>query len=364
MTDQYSYLKNKSATHARMILPDWSRPLFDATTPRKADQKILLTDSSGRNAEDLLAAALLVGNADRQSARPTFIFGDDRRHQATGQAVAQSAVEAGVTAVVGHFSSSVAVAAAQVYARHDIPFFSPSASSDMLKGTDEAPIFTIYPRDSVLIAYLVRYLSETSDPVHLFGETDNNGSFLTRCIAQELTKMGKLVDHAVSRTATLPTRLLATNPNRTILVLGSAEFMRKVLSSLTFSAAKEVILADDVLDDPTVSELATQKHLSVLVFGAAQAATPPNWLNTCNLCDDAEHILGRKPGPYFTTACFIFRILQATLTDNPLSSQALCEKLAQVTWDSPFGLMRFKTDGSTTGSDGWRLFPASTTGPT
>jgi len=67
--------------------------------------------------EELNKEGLKVGS---RTAAFEIVPGDDKASPDTGKEVAQRLVDAGVVAVIGHFSSSISVPVAPIYAQHDI----------------------------------------------------------------------------------------------------------------------------------------------------------------------------------------------------------------------------------------------------
>lgn len=352
--------------HPPITLPHWAGAVLGPKTAPPERPTILLTDSAGRNAEDLLAAAWVVAGTCSKPETPAFRFDDDRRDPRQGARIAGRAAGQGVDAVVGHFSSSVAIAAAPHYAARRIAFFSPSASSDALRGHADAPVFTIFPRDSALIDHLTGHLlgqalgqlPGQSHAVDILGQSGNNGAALAAALTAALSM--KSVPAACHIRA-LPDRpegavdwLAEVSRDKVLVVLGSAEFMRAALRRLPHRAAKAIVLADDAQEDPAARQEAERLAVPVHVCAPRARIGPVLGHDPGALLQQGTKRLGRPPGPYFLNAVFALLLLIDQARHGPLHAPALCRRLMARAWDGPFGTLRFAADGGSTGAD-WAL---------
>jgi branched-chain amino acid transport system substrate-binding protein len=82
---------------------------------------------------------------------------DDQADPKAGAAAAQRLVDAGVTAVIGHFNSGTSIPASRIYHAAGIPQVSPAATNPILTGQGYKSVFRVINTDAQLGSYAGKF---------------------------------------------------------------------------------------------------------------------------------------------------------------------------------------------------------------
>lgn len=322
---------------------EWDFPDWFVTRQGHGDSAfgphILLCDSIGANLEDLLAAWCSVA-ADAQGA--VAFVGDDKRDPARVADMISTTFQSRRTdAVIGHFSSPVAIRAAKSYAMLGVPFFAPGSSADDLNHAGEAPVFQIFGRDRGQIEALTALIPDKA-MVLIIGQTGNAGATLMQAMKHRLGK-----DRVTTCFGSSEELSNVTIKNCIVAVLGSKEFVADVLNRISPSPVA-LLLSDDSLGSPEVEAAANQHscpaHIATLV-------RKPDEINIGDLDVPkleawAAHYLGRVPGPYFLTSCLAIDLAVRAWHAGHRRPCEVRTYLAKKIYHTPFGPLTVSASGS------------------
>lgn len=328
-------------------LPRWfkERACSTGCLPRF---RILLADSAGKNLEDLMTAWCL-NMADRSGM--SVIVADDQRDPELCQSMIAQLIMAGFQpdAVIGHFSSPVAIAAASVYRRHQVPFFAPGSSADDLASDPTAPVFQFFGLDSGQVAAISQQIAEHPVTIAL-AERGNAGETLLRKISDTLP--GKI--HSYNSLHVIPKGLTCGCP---LLILGSREFAVRNLEKLSIIVPpSEIILSDDSADALSVLQASANQYLPIRVAILHQPKDRLSLIgfDTESVLRDAERHLGRCPGPFYLTAWATIFLAARFLNAGLKTPHEMLAYMRQRTWSSPYGQITFSETGRQEGMT-WEL---------
>jgi hypothetical protein len=209
-----------------------------------------------------------------------LIWVDDAANAEGGGLAAKLIVRSRAKAVVGHFASSAALAAAPIYARAGLPLYLPAATSDRLNTFNN--VFRLCDSDGSRCAWIADWLDRRSyGKIYLKADGSLHGESVRRAL------LGAISPHRVTADATAADAILFSG-----LFGASLSFARAHMLS---GDARPVFLTDDAqVQDLTdgIRDLTGE----VYVFG----------LRTDSPTDVGMHMLEiylkkwqEKPGAYF-----------------------------------------------------------------
>jgi len=182
---------------------------------------------------------------DGQPVKLELVVEDDRSDPAVGKLAAQTLIDAGVFAVMGHLNSGVSMAAAPLYGAHDILQLSISTHPGLTE-LGLPGVFRIVANDHTqsraMAGYAIDYLGQ--GPIGLVDDGSAYGKGLAGAVAAEFDKVGKtlaLRDSLDDKTTDFAA-LASTLKQRQIGVLLS------VLNDFQVVALVEALKAADHLD--------------------------------------------------------------------------------------------------------------------
>lgn len=210
-----------------------------------------------------------------------------------------------VDAVVGHFSSAAAEAAAELYAETGIPLFLPAVSASHL--THRATTFRICDNDEDYVLFLRRFCEEQG---YALVDIAHDGSWHGHSVTQDLYAMPP---QAQQRPA--------------LLFSGSCSHSVSFLRRLGEADLRTVLLTDDAVS-PRIAAAAAERAGEVLVLGRepkAQGAAAA-WIAERHL-----EVYGEAPGTYFWETIAAIQVAAASAAQDPATGE----------WDTVLGPLVF-----------------------
>lgn len=218
---------------------------------------------------------------------------------------AAAVVADGVDAVVGHFTSSSADAAAGLYAETGIPLFLPAATASHL--TEYASTYRICDNDRDYVAFLRRFCDEQGYAV------------------VDIAHDGTVHGHSVTQDLYASTPKPGQRP--ALLFSGSCSHSVAFLRKLGLADLRTVLLTDDAVS-PQIVAAATERPGEVLVLGLSPQPDGPvaDWIGLRYL-----DMYGGVPGSYFWETIAAIQVAVASSAQDP----------AEQAWDSVVGPICF-----------------------
>ena len=252
-----------------------------------------------------------------------MVFLDDGADPRRAEAVARRFLEQGVEAVVGHFSSDAAQAAAGLYAQAGVPLLTPAATLSAL--TRRWPnVFRLCPPDGALALRLVdfargrgwRSLSVESD-------ASAHGRELAREIRREAeaADVALLEGPAQADAAVFAGRLAASR--------------RFLVDQRANGHAGPIVLTDDAASPHLLAGLPDMGPLDVLSFSPPARGEP----GIAHLLRAHHAMFGTEPDVYFIES------VTALLAAAALRGRGAAERLRLLREDAiatPLGSLRFR----------------------
>ena len=325
---------------------------------QKGKALIALAESAGENAQDLCAAAWVAKQlCPKEFGDIGFFLMDDQRDPALASEVARAlcANPSNLVGVVGHFSSPVAKTVAPIYRSHNLAFIASGSSADDLCTKEASGAAQLFAQDAPQLECIADAIMETSGAVLAMGQLRNAGEHLCRALKGVLRQRGRSQD--------VTTKLIDFDkvpvqiPDGDFgccVFLGSKEFTAKCLNALRPSQSETVILSDDSLNAPSISQYATQVSTPIFCAALDTSAFEGNIETIDQATRLAEGLLKRKPGPYFLTSLIALAILAQCEAERASTRSSRLKKFKDRRFRTPFGNAHFDSLGRAVGL-GWKL---------
>ncbi|MDG9668715.1 ABC transporter substrate-binding protein [Hahella sp. CR1] len=331
------------------MFPEWmiKAPCFqgDSNSPLLA-----LSESEGPNKQDLMIATLLAATDSQIPIRIRYY--DNGRSAEKAVEVANQVVQDKCDAIIGHYSSVVALAASEVYEAEKLLFLAPGSSHPSLC---EKKNYTLRFFGSDLDQ--LGCLAEAWKPlksVLIIGQHNNYGERLATDLNRLLVSQGAGVKLKYLDIDSPSNQDIENNIKQSdcIYLLGCQYFSLQLLETYPFNKGSKIILSDDA-KGPELNGVGYDN-----IFVAY-----PKILSDCLLewpadvlCKRAAIISGRNPGPYFYTSYLAARVLtQAWHSTYDWSSSSVVDILRKKSWHTPYGDLALSNHGELEGME-WTLY--------
>jgi branched-chain amino acid transport system substrate-binding protein len=288
-----------------------------------------------------------------------IVWRDDRRDAETARKVAQSLIEEGVVAVVGHLSASAALPASGIYADAGVVFVAPGTTHPALMESGRNCIFRVCGRDDEqaklmadFIAWLPRHqltgIIEQDIPygqklANLLRDAlmDRGLSYVTFPCGNEGLNFAALDQFAKTRIDAL-------------VIAGIHEIAAVCCRQLgPMGHIKPVLLGDDGFT-PNLLALA-----GTSVVGANVVAPGPAHNRDAKIAELVKRYRGLlcvEPGAYFLTSyAATWILLNALSAGNTHRRNSLADCLHDRVWETPAGCLKFDEKGEAQGL-GWTIY--------
>jgi len=151
----------------------------------------------GRNGASL-AVTLINENGGINGRKVQLITKDDKQNSEKARKVVQELIDEGVSAVIGHMTSTMSIAGAEITNQNKVVMISPTTSTGELSGIDDY-FFRVYPASNQVAVQLADYLyneAERRKLVVIFDQKNraHSASWYTSLQTQFENLGGKVVD--------------------------------------------------------------------------------------------------------------------------------------------------------------------------
>jgi branched-chain amino acid transport system substrate-binding protein len=291
---------------------------------------------------------------------------DDRCDEDDAVTVANGIVAAGAALVVGHVCSLAAIAAAAVYAAHDIPLIATGAGNPDV--TDERPgpgIFRLYGRDDdqapTAAGYIAQHFADA--PVAVFDDDTSYGAGLADAVRVTLTADGvtpALVD-TFSRTDPRTAELVDRLAFRQIGLLFVGAYPDEIAALTMAIAARGLavtVMAGDAAADPAFADAAGTSAAGTLFTAPPDPAANP----TAAVAIAALAAAGTPPDGMTLYAYAAVQVwAQAIAAAGSTDFTAVAHAIASGMFDTVIGTVGFGPRGDMT-LPGWMVWRWTATG--
>lgn len=288
-----------------------------------------------------------------------IIWRDDQRNADGACRSAQSLIDEGVAAVVGHLSASAALPAAEVYTGAGMVFLAPGTTHPALTASDGGTVFRLCGRDddqARLLAGLVGLLPRRGT-IAVLAQDIAYGRALAQLLADAFDSNG--LDHlaVASGDECLSTRDLEQIERAgadALVIAGIHEFAASCCRRLDVAGYGGLLVLGDDGFTPNLMSLAGDSVEGAILVAPGPAHDRND--KTLELTRRYRALLGSEPGAYFLTSyAATWILLQALEDEGPPSSERLSDSLRGRAWRTPVGELRFDKKGEVEGL-GWTTY--------
>lgn len=244
--------------------------------------------------------------SQRADCKVAVQFYDDSASASTARVIAKQIIADNVTAVVGHFASAAADAAAPLYAEAGISLFLPAATASHL--TVNRTTFRICDNDNSFAEFIRAFCRSNA---YWFDQVMHDGSL-----------------HGISVANALAEHVLQTvqRPN-VVLFSGSCQQSINFLDQLDWNDMRPVLLTDDAYSHE-IFPSASRRPGGVIVMGFSPQSTGrvAQWIGT-----EYVKLYDRMPSCYFWETVAALEVAVASADGDP----------AKGTWETVLGPINF-----------------------
>lgn len=249
-------------------------------------------------------------------------FLDDGANPSRAVQVAEHFIAAGVDAVVGHFSSDAARAAADLYAQAQVPLLTPAATLSALTH-GRTNVFRLCPPDVLLARRLVAFL----------------GTQGLRCctIEHDPSAHGRALAEEIGRAALAAGLTIVADPavaDAGVFAGRLAASRQHVLTRRQQGLRGPIVLTDDAASPHLLAGVTTPGPVYVIGF------VPARWIEGAHsLLRAYEAQFGGEPDVYFLESVAALSVVS---TLRPHSAPGYIEQLNRGSFATPLGQLRFR----------------------
>ncbi len=330
-----------------------------AQTSTAAIERIGISIDPEGHAVDLLAGVYLALEAHRRRTGRTIsaIWLDDRRSAEGAVLAARAYLELGVRYVIGHFSATAALAAADIYDANDVVFMAPGTSHPDLTAGQYRSVFRLCGRDDDQALAMLSIMPQSQEPSSLLvlAQDIRYGRSLSGYIDEECRRRGRAAvvmvgpdAEVLAQSGTTWCEGRKTENDAAVLVVGTHEFSADVVRCLRHNGVFAPICVSDDALTPRFPALLGDLAEGLLVTGLA--GHPGSAAERSGPEQECLRLLGEQPGAYFLTSYAAAAIL-AELIDRqpPLNAGACPGELRSRPWHTCLGKLSFREGGEVTG---------------
>lgn len=305
-------------------------------------------DTAAHGPELICGASLAIARHHQFGGLPVrAIWCDDHRSADGGRAAALHLTRLGIRAVVGHFSSRAALAAAPVYAANDALFIAPGSSAPELTATSCQTVFRLFGRDDDQAAAIAEFLRDiaAAQTIDILAEDNAYGRSVGNLVAARLARHGIASVVSVVRDDDAH----SAKANGSVVLAGRHEFSARLLRRL--SPARIRVVTDDALTPAFIDEAGdAAEGIMIPVIAPAARSDDVDRLNDryVRLCD-------APPGGYFLTSYVAVDLVLRVLRDlGDAGGAQIAVHLRSHRWPTLIGELSFACSGEVDGLT-WRM---------
>ncbi len=286
----------------------------------------------------IAAARLAVEDVNAQGGEVTFALADSATNPATGLEGARRLLGEGAHVIVGAAASAVSQAFVQTLFDEQIPQCSPSNTSPVFTGQENAAYyFRTVPPDTAMAPIIADVVvSGGSTRIAIIGRADAWGNALERLLVDEFDKLGAntfsvLYDPETASYSAEVAQVVSYDPDVVINLGFSSDGSETVRQLIESGVGPERQFAATGLYSPTLWESVDASNPSVLdgMLGISQTAKGTS---------DFKERLTERAGEYLAYGaeaydCVILLALAARIVGDPSDGEAMMAAIAGLTHD-------------------------------
>ena len=286
----------------------------------------------------IAAARLAVEDVNAQGGEVTFSLADSATNPATGLEGARRLLGEGAHVIVGAAASAVSQAFIQTLFDEQVPQCSPSNTSPVFTGQENAAYyFRTVPPDTAMAPLIADYVvSRGHSRVAIIGRADAWGNALERLLVDEFDKLGAntfsvLYDPETASYSAEVAQVVNYEPDIVINLGFSSDGSETVRQLIESGIGPERQFAATGLYSPTLWESVDASNPSVLdgMLGISQTAKGTSTFKE-RLTEQAGDYLAYGAEAY---DCVILLALAARIVGDPSDGEAMMAALASLTHD-------------------------------